>query len=184
MKIVSEISVWGQFLIKTQIWNFRVAIFMVIWPILNWIGTLINKGTSDSSYLWLKTFKSVFCFSGFPKKACQGCHIFWSPGSRAVNKQTFFKFPMWASATWPTCPHGDFVTSQVRSYSVHVRYKTDEQHVNVAQYKPLLYFRISCWLAQWDEIDALVCARAVVPGSVSFLWQDRNNVDRKTNFDS
>ena len=75
MKIVDEISVWGQFLFKTRIWIFRVAMFMVIWPIQNWMGTLINKGTSDSSYLWLKTLKSVFCFKGFPKKACQGCHI-------------------------------------------------------------------------------------------------------------
>ena len=63
-----------------QLWIFRVAIFMVIWQILNWMGNLIKKGPPDLSYLCLKSFESVFFFSGFPKKACQGYHIFWSPG--------------------------------------------------------------------------------------------------------
>ena len=37
--------------------------------------TLIKKIKSDSSYLWLKTMESEIYISGFPKKACQGCHI-------------------------------------------------------------------------------------------------------------
>ena len=36
------------------------------------MGTLIKEVTSDSSYLGLKTLKSVICFSGFPKKAYKG----------------------------------------------------------------------------------------------------------------
>ena len=39
------------------------------------MGTLIKKIKSDSSYLWLKTMESEIYISGFPKKACQGCHI-------------------------------------------------------------------------------------------------------------
>ena len=39
------------------------------------MGTLIKKVTPDSAYLWPKTLKSKFQNSGFPKKACQGCHI-------------------------------------------------------------------------------------------------------------
>ena len=39
------------------------------------MGTLIKKVTSDSAYLWPKTLKSKNFNSGFPKKACQGCHI-------------------------------------------------------------------------------------------------------------
>ena len=76
MKVNSEISVLEQFLAKTQIFVFRVAILVKIQPIFNQIGALIKKITSDSSFLWLKTLKSTICSSGFPKKACQGCHIF------------------------------------------------------------------------------------------------------------
>ena len=32
------------------------------------MGTLIKKVTSDSAYLWLKTFKSGIYISGFPKR--------------------------------------------------------------------------------------------------------------------
>ena len=39
------------------------------------MGTLIKKLTSDPSYLWLKIMESDIYNSGFPKKACQGCHI-------------------------------------------------------------------------------------------------------------
>ena len=76
MKVNSEISVLEQFLAKTQIFVFRVAILVKIQPIFNQIGALIKKITSDSSFLWLKTLKSTISSSGFPKKVCQGCHIF------------------------------------------------------------------------------------------------------------
>ena len=36
---------------------------------------LIKEITPDSSYSWSKTLESEFYFSGFPEKACQGCHI-------------------------------------------------------------------------------------------------------------
>ena len=49
------------------------------------MGTLIKKITSDSSYLWLKTMKSEIYISGFPKKACQGCHI--SEGAIRIFKK-------------------------------------------------------------------------------------------------
>ena len=39
------------------------------------MGTLVKKIISSSSYLSLKTKYSAFCFSGFPKRACQGYHI-------------------------------------------------------------------------------------------------------------
>ena len=59
---------------------FRVAIFVKIWVIFIKIGTLIKNVIPYSRYLSPKTLKSAFWFSGFPKKACQGCHIFWNPG--------------------------------------------------------------------------------------------------------
>jgi len=43
------------------------------------MGTLIKKVTPDSAYLWLKTMEYEFYFSGFPEKACQGCHISEGP---------------------------------------------------------------------------------------------------------
>ena len=39
------------------------------------MGTLIKKLTSNFSHLSLKTLKSIICFSGFPKKTCQGSLI-------------------------------------------------------------------------------------------------------------
>ena len=39
-----------------------------------------QKVTLYSAYLWLKTIENEIYFSGFPKKACQGCHI--SKGAR------------------------------------------------------------------------------------------------------
>ena len=41
-----------------------------------------QKIIPDSSYFWLKTLKSIICYSGFPKKVCQGCHI--SEGDREI----------------------------------------------------------------------------------------------------
>ena len=55
--------------------NSRVAIFKIICTISNYIGTLNKKITSYSSYSQLKTLKATIFISGFPKKACQGCHI-------------------------------------------------------------------------------------------------------------
>ena len=52
------------------------------------LRTLIKKGTSDSSYLWLKTLKSEICFSGFPKKACQGSLI--SEGANEILIKILF----------------------------------------------------------------------------------------------
>ena len=49
------------------------------------MGTLTKKVTADSSYLWLKTLKSIICFSGFPKKACQGCHISEGTGTILIK---------------------------------------------------------------------------------------------------
>ena len=46
------------------------------------MGTLIKKVRSDSAYLGSKTIKYEIYFSGFPKKACQGCHI--SEGARRI----------------------------------------------------------------------------------------------------
>ena len=39
------------------------------------MGTLIKKLTPYSAYLWPKTLKFEIQNSGFPKNACQGCHI-------------------------------------------------------------------------------------------------------------
>ena len=80
MKIVDDTHVLGQFAIEYKILIFRVAIYMEIRPVWFWMGTLIKKVTWYSSYLWFEMLKSEICFSGFPKKACQGCHIFWNPG--------------------------------------------------------------------------------------------------------
>ena len=88
MKIHSELSILEQFLTKAQILIFRVAIFTKIQQILSIRGTLIKKIISDSPYLWLKTMKSEICFSGFPKKACQGCHI--SQGASTIFLKIFF----------------------------------------------------------------------------------------------
>ena len=79
-KIGCGLWVLMQFIVKNQIFIFRVAIYVRIWVIWTQIGTLIKKIIPDSEYLCLKTLKSEFLFSGFPKKACQGCHIFWNPG--------------------------------------------------------------------------------------------------------
>ena len=38
----------------------------------NTAGFWVYKSISDYSSLWLKTFKSVFCISGFPKKGMSG----------------------------------------------------------------------------------------------------------------
>ena len=38
-------------------------------------GNPDEKVTSDSAYLWPKTPESEIYNSGFPKMACQGCHI-------------------------------------------------------------------------------------------------------------
>ena len=47
--------------------------------------------TSDSSYLLLKTLKPLIHFSGFPKKACQDCHISEGAGTILI-KIIFFKY--------------------------------------------------------------------------------------------
>ena len=60
---------------KIHNFSFRIAIFQIIWTILNFIGTLNKKVTSYSSYLQFKILKTTIYISGFPKKACQGCHI-------------------------------------------------------------------------------------------------------------
>ena len=39
------------------------------------MGTLIKQLIPYSAYLWPKTLKSEIYNSGFPKNACQGCHI-------------------------------------------------------------------------------------------------------------
>ena len=75
MKIESYLSVLGQLESKAQIFIFRVAIFMQFQQISNRMVTLIKKIIPDLWYLWLKTLKTEIEFSGFPKKACQGCHI-------------------------------------------------------------------------------------------------------------
>ena len=79
---------FGKFLTQTWFYIFRVAISMVICNIWNQMGTLIRKVISDSSYLCLKTLKSIICFSGFPRKACQGCHI--SEGARTILIKIIF----------------------------------------------------------------------------------------------
>ena len=75
IKIISELSVLGQFPSKTEIWIFRGAIIMIIYLNLNWMGTLIKEVTPDSFYFRSKNIKSEINFSGFPKNACQGFHI-------------------------------------------------------------------------------------------------------------
>ena len=60
---------------KIHNFNFRVAILQIICTISNYIGTLNKKITSYSLYSQLKTLKAKIFISGFPKKACQGCHI-------------------------------------------------------------------------------------------------------------
>ena len=52
------------------------------------MGTLIKKVSADLSYLRLETLKSEITFSGFPKKACQGCHI--SEGARTILTKNIF----------------------------------------------------------------------------------------------
>ena len=52
-----------------------VAIFQIMCTILVSIGTLIKKVIEDSSYLWFKTYNYEMYNSGFPKEACQVCHI-------------------------------------------------------------------------------------------------------------
>ena len=75
MKISGGNLFLGKILSKIQFLIFRVAILKQIQQYLNSMGTLIKKVTSDSAYLWPKTLKSKKINSGFPKKACQGCHI-------------------------------------------------------------------------------------------------------------
>ena len=65
----------GKILSKIQVLIFRLAIFKQIKQYLNSMGTLIKKVTSHFAYLWPKTLKSKNFNSGFPKTACQGCHI-------------------------------------------------------------------------------------------------------------
>ena len=79
-KKVDKLTVIQQKLIKAQHFIFRDAIFMVISIIWNWMWTLKIKVMPDSWSVCLKTPNSEICFSGFPKNACQGCHI--SEGAR------------------------------------------------------------------------------------------------------
>ena len=72
---VATQSVLGQILIKAWDLIFRVAIFIVIWLIRYWIWTLKIKVMPDSLWVWPETSDSEISFSGFPKNACQGCHI-------------------------------------------------------------------------------------------------------------
>ena len=51
MKIDNDIIVLVEFLTRTQIYIFRVTIFMLIWLIINGITTLNKKVTSDPSFL-------------------------------------------------------------------------------------------------------------------------------------
>ena len=76
-----NISVWLNS-ISSMIVNFQGC---HIYGILGYFKSNKNpdqKVMSDSSYLWLKTLKSVICFSAFPNKACQGRHI--SEGARTI----------------------------------------------------------------------------------------------------
>ena len=68
MKNVDEISVLGQFLLQAEILIFRVAIYKKIGYLFYLMGTLIKKGTSNSSFLRVKIHKSDIYFSGFQKK--------------------------------------------------------------------------------------------------------------------
>ena len=85
-KIGCGLWVLMQFIVKNQIFIFRVAIYVRIWVILTQIGTLIKKNNSRFRIFMLKNLEIWILIFRVPKKSMSGLPYLLKPWL------TFFNF--------------------------------------------------------------------------------------------